>query len=312
LADTVEAGLPPGPWVLVIGMHRSGTSAVTGALGQLGLAVPASQDLVTGRPDNPVHFESRALTDVDDAVLRAAGGSWSAPPVLAPGWERSPAVLGAMEGAGRAAWRAFPDAGPVVWKDPRMCLLLPLWRAVLPGPLTIVFVWRSPLAVARSLGSRQGFTVSHGLALWERYNRAALAALAGHEVFVVRYEEMLDDPITTLAALAGWLDLRGGAPEVATDEKIAAAVSSVSRRLSTHEGDGALPDVVRHAVDFLTTLGGVNDHLPPVELPAAPPWMADAFRQRRDYEHLYARYLRYVKWRRKIPILGSIKWGGGD
>jgi hypothetical protein len=311
LADTVVAGLPPGPWVLVVGMHRSGTSAVTGALGRLGLAVPASQDLVTGRPDNPVHFESRALTDVDDAVLRAAGGTWSAPPVLAPGWDTSAAVRVAMQGAGRAAWRAFPGRGPVVWKDPRRCLLLPLWRAVLPGPLTVVYVWRSPLAVARSLGSRQGFTVSHGLALWERYNRAALAALAGHEVFVVRYEQMLDDPEVTLAALAGWLGPRDRALE-ANDEKIAAAVSSVSSRLSTHEGAGELPEVLRHAVDFLTTLGNINDRLPAVELPPAPPWMADAVRQRRDYEHLYGRYLRYVKWRRKIPILGSIKWGGRD
>jgi hypothetical protein len=312
LADTVEAGFPSGPWVLVVGMHRSGTSAITGALGRLGLAVPAPHDLVTGRPDNPVHFESRALTDVDDAVLRAAGGTWSAPPLLAPGWERAAAVQDVMQRAGRAARRAFPGHGPVVWKDPRTCLLLPLWRAVLPGPVTVVFVWRSPLAVARSLGTRQGFTVSHGLALWERYNRAALAALAGHEVFVVRYEDMLAGPDVTLRGLAGWLEETRRVPGVATEEKIASSVSSVSEKLSTHDGEGVLPDVVRHAVDHLSALGGVNECLAPVELPVAPPWMGDAITQRRDYERLYARYLRYVKWRRKIPILGSLSWGGGD
>jgi hypothetical protein len=309
LADIVETGLPPGPWVLVVGMHRSGTSAITGALGRLGLAVPAPDDLVSGRPDNPVHYESRALTDVDDAVLGAAGGTWSAPPVLNPGWDRSPSVTSVMERARPAAWRAFPAGGPVVWKDPRMCLLLPLWRNVLPGAVTVVYVWRSPLAVARSLGSRQGFTVSHGLALWDRYNRAALAALAGHEVFVVRYEEMLAAPESTLGPLARWLDHERRTPGVATAEKIAAAVSSVSSKLSTHEGEGALPDVVRHAVDFLSPLGGANDSLATVELPAPPPWMADAIRQRRDYEDLYGRYLRYVKWRRKIPFFGSRAWG---
>jgi hypothetical protein len=309
LADTVETGFPPGPWVLVVGMHRSGTSAITGALGRLGLAVPAPEDLVTGRPDNPVHYESRALTDVDDAVLAAVGGTWSAPPVLNPGWERSPSVLNAMAGAHPAAWRAFPNGGPVVWKDPRMCLLLPLWRNVLPGPVTVVFVWRSPLAVARSLGSRQGFTVSHGLALWERYNRAALAALAGHQVFVVHYEEMLATPEITLGALARWLDHGERTPGVDSAEKIASSVSSVSSKLSTHQGEGALPDVVRLTVDFLGPLGGVNESLAPVELPAPPPWMGDAIRQRRDYEDLYVRYLRYVKWRRKIPFLGSRPWG---
>ena len=118
MADTVVAGLPPGPWVLVVGMHRSGTSAVTGAVGRLGLAVPAAPDLVTGRPDNPVHFESRALTDVDDAVLRAAGGTWSAPPVLAPGWDKSAAVRDAMGGRGAPPGRHSQVAGRWSGKTP--------------------------------------------------------------------------------------------------------------------------------------------------------------------------------------------------
>ena len=45
LADTVDRGFPPGPWVLVVGMHRSGTSALAGALGQLGL--------IAARPRRP-------------------------------------------------------------------------------------------------------------------------------------------------------------------------------------------------------------------------------------------------------------------
>lgn len=297
--------------MLVVGMHRSGTSAITGALGRLGLAMPAPEDLVTGRPDNPIHYESRALTAVDDAVLRAAGGSWSAPPALEPGWERSPGVLSVMARATEAARVAFPGSGPQAWKDPRMCLLLPLWRAVLPAPVIVVFVWRSPLAVARSLGSRQGFTASHGLALWERYNRAALAALSGHEAFVVRYEDVLEEPATTLGELAHWLAQGGRTPGVATEEKVAAAVSSVSRRLSTHDGEGELPDVLRLAVEGLAARRGGNANLSPMPLPAPPSWMDDAIRQRRDYEELYGRYLRYVKVRRKIPILGSRKWGGG-
>ena len=39
-------------------------------------------------------------------------------------------------------------------------------------------------------------------------------------------------------------------------------------------------------------------------LPAAASWMADAMGQRRAYEALYARYMRYVRWRRRIPIVG--------
>ncbi len=303
--STDERGFPPGPWVLVIGMHRSGTSAVTGALGQLGLRVPAAGDLVAGWPDNPVHFESHALTEVDDAILRGAGGSWSSPPDFEEHWQRSPAVVAALASARAAAWRAFPDGGPLAWKDPRLSLLLPLWRSLLPSPVITVYVWREPLAVARSLQARQSFTISHGLALWERYTRASLGALAGHDVFVVRYEDLLEDPAVLLRSVAGWLHDAGGLPQAPTDDAISAAISSVAVPLARQRHDGEIPDVLRVAVAELSTMGGAHDVLRSVELPAAPSWMGDAIRQRRHYETLYARYLRYAKWRRKIPFVGA-------
>jgi len=286
-------------------MHRSGTSALAGVLGRLGLMLPAPGDLVAGRYDNPVHNESKALTDVDDEILAALGGTWSAPPVVAPGWERSDAVLGVTGRVPGAARRAFPVDGPVVWKDPRLCLLLPLWRSLLPAPVATVLLWRAPLAVARSLGSRQGFSVSLGLALWERYNRDALAGLAGGAVFVMRYEGLLDDPRASVTALARWLTATGHVPVTADESAISAAVSSVSEALARHEGEGELPEVLNRAVSTMTDLTGGHDRLPgtPTEVP--PPWMADAIAQRRDYEDLYARYMRYVRLRRRIPFAGG-------
>ena len=286
-------------------MHRSGTSALTGALGCLGLALPAADDLVSGRYDNPAHYESRSLTDVDDAILKALGGTWSAPPVLAPGWERSPEALDHTRRAPDAARRAFPFDGPVVWKDPRLCLLLPLWRSVLPAPLVTVFLWRAPLAVARSLRSRQGFSVSLGLALWERYTRDALAGLAGSAVFVMRYEELLADPGAALTPLAHWLAAEGRVPLEVDDDAISAAASSVSGALARHRGEGELPGVLRGAVATLTSFTGAHDHLPESAPQEPPSWMADVIEQRRDYEDLYARYMRYVRWRRRIPFWGT-------
>jgi hypothetical protein len=268
--------------------------------------LPAPGDLVTGRYDNPVHYESRALTDLDDAVLGALGGSWSAPPVLDPGWERSPVALDVASGAPLAARRAFPRDGPVAWKDPRLCLLLPLWRSMLPSPVVTVLLWRDPMAVARSLRKRQGFSLSLGLALWERYNRAALSALAGHEVYVVRYEDLLDDPRASVTAVARWLDVRGRVPISVDDDTITAAATSVSRQPARGDGAGELPDAVRQAVVTLKSLAGANDHLPDMATAEPPSWMADVVAQRRDYEELYTRYMRYVKWRRKVPFLGRI------
>jgi hypothetical protein len=290
--------------VLVLGMHRSGTSVLAGALGRLGLSLPAPGDLVTGRYDNPVHNESRALTSVDDAILGTLGGTWSAPPQLEPGWARSPALLDMTGRARHAAAMAFPRPGPVVWKDPRLCLLLPWWRGVLPPPVVTVYVWRAPLSVARSLRSRQGFPTSLGLALWERYNRHALAASAGHGVYILRYEELLDDPRASVSAVARWVHTAGRVSIRVDEEDVAAAASLVSGDLARHEGEGELPRVVGTAVEMLTDLGGANEPLPAVDMANAPPWMADAIVQRREYEELYARYMRYVRWRRRIPFFG--------
>jgi hypothetical protein len=290
--------------VLVVGMHRSGTSALTGALGQLGFALPAPGDLVTGRPDNPVHYESRALNLFDDAVLRAAGGTWSAPPPLEGGWEHLPAVRAVAARAPEACRRAFPGDGALVWKDPRLCLLLSWWRGALPPPVTAVFLWRAPLAVARSLGTRQGFTISHGLALWERYNRAALAQLAGGPAFVVDYEALVRTPLPVLADLAPWLAARTGVAGAAEDDAIDRAASTVTAPSARHQGSGAVPGPLDEMVAALRGMGGAHQSLPACAFSAPPGWMADAVRQRRDYEDLYARYLRYVKWRRRIPFVG--------
>jgi hypothetical protein len=301
-AVIAESGFGAGPWVLVLGMHRSGTSAVAGALAALGLSLPAPDDLMTGRPDNPVHYESRALAEVNDALLAALGGTWSAPPDLRAGWERTQAVQDVESQARRAARVAFPDEGPRVWKDPRLCLVLPYWRRRLVAPVGTILVWRAPLAVARSLRTRQAFTLSHGLALWDRYNRAALATLSGHPALVISYEDLLADAARAMRAAASWLSRIGCMPAQPDDTTVAKAAATVAAGLARHDDDGEVPAVVEEMTTTLRGLSGVHEHLPAVSVPPPPPWMADTFVQRRDFEQLYARYLRYAKWRRRLPF----------
>ena len=105
-------------------------------------------------------------------------------PQLPEGWEND-SGLPDQSAATEALAAAYPDPGPSVWKDPRICLLLPYWRAVLQAPMAAVLVWRAPLAVARSLRRRDGTPLPYGVALWERYNRSAIANLAGTDVYVL-------------------------------------------------------------------------------------------------------------------------------
>src|ERR1700723_2634758 len=193
--NSSSTSAPRDPFLVVLGMHRSGTSALTGALGALGFNTPQPGERMDWPESNSEHWESVSLTVYNDHLLTKLGGSWEAPPELSLKWEGDDALseLGSPLPILNAA---YPEPGPCVWKDPRLCLLLPFWEAFLPSPVAAVLVWRSPLAVARSLQKRDGMHLADGLALWERYNRAALMNLAGVNTFVCNYEAVVRDPTT--------------------------------------------------------------------------------------------------------------------
>jgi len=268
----VELKMPVGPWLLVVGMHRSGTSAVAGALAQLGLAAPVDEDRWEPSKDNPDHWESKALALYCDVLLERLGGTWDRPPD--PGWEHNSALSEPDDPAVPAS-EAFPLVGPVVWKDPRVCLLLPYWLRHIPQPIAAVFIWRSPLAVARSLQARDGLHLADGVGLWERYNRSGLAGLAGVDTFVTQYESIVEDPSGVLGKLATWL---GGLPQFAPYSStwdVDRAVSSISPQLrrQTDSGDSELllPEQVR-MVEHLESLSGPHHPLAASAPGRESPW----------------------------------------
>ena len=66
--------------VLVIGMHRSGTSVLAAATSTLGLSTGRGQ-MMSSHADNPVGFwEVQALTTINEKLLAALGGNWRRPP----------------------------------------------------------------------------------------------------------------------------------------------------------------------------------------------------------------------------------------
>ncbi len=249
--------VPAGPWVVVVGMHRSGTSVLAGVVGALGPALPAGDDLMGAWVGNPFHYESQALTATGDHLLESLGGSWSAPPRLEPGWATEAVrTHGALATA--AAALAFPEPGPLVWKDPRTCILLPFWRELLPGPPLAILTWRDPLAVAGSLARRDGFDLDHGLALWERYTHDALLGLRGLDTLVVNNEALMSDPRAVTGAVADWLEGRVVATVAGATRAAAAAIVTpeLQRR---HPGAGKEGDLLpsqRRLVGQLRRLQG--------------------------------------------------------
>jgi hypothetical protein len=188
---------PLGRGIVVLGMHRSGTSAVTGVIDALGLPACRPDDRMPVRRWNARgNYESRSLSRFDERLLSHLGGAWWAPPTLREGWAENGSLLGfRAEAAGQ-----FADAHPFqnwVWKDPRACVLMPFWDLVLGPDMPRIVVLRNPLESAASLESRNRMPRELALALAERSLHSAIRDSAGRPVLVTAYDELFDD-------LRGW------------------------------------------------------------------------------------------------------------
>jgi hypothetical protein len=185
-------------------MHRSGTSLITRLVSLLGLSLCLEQDLLVGRKANPRgHWESRSLLEFNDRLLDEIGGRWFCPPLL--GSQETSRMLDRHAAEALARLQDTHPDSPWVWKDPRTCVLLPFWSAVLEQRAAYVLIVRHPFEVSDSLADREGFAPQLSLALWERYTRQAMLGAAGRPMMVCTYDGVLSDPLGWSERLAAFL-----------------------------------------------------------------------------------------------------------
>jgi hypothetical protein len=183
--------------IVILGMHRSGTSAITRALNLLGGELGPSEDV--GQ-----YWERSAMRSQCDSLLEKFDGAWDCPGVMPLGWEDSESVQAVKAGAGLAI-SDYGDPEVLLWKDPRASLTLPFWREYLgPDPIAII-VYRHPEEVWASLDTRNGFGPGLSFALWERYNSDALRYAAGLRTVVFSYSELVAQQSVFMAQLAATL-----------------------------------------------------------------------------------------------------------
>ncbi len=157
--------------ILVLGMHRSGTSAAAGFLVKLGGAQPKTL-LPADDGNERGYFESQALMTFHDELLASAGSSWTDWRQFNPAWYQSPTATIFRKRAKQLFKEEFDGAPLAVLKDPRVCRFAPFWLKVLAGTKArarVVIPVRAPLEVAFSMRKRNGFSLATGALLWLRH-----------------------------------------------------------------------------------------------------------------------------------------------
>jgi hypothetical protein len=112
--------------ILVVGMHRSGTSALARMLNLLGCDLPKT--LLPGGPSNePGHWESWPILTLNEEILASAGSAWDDWEAFNRAWFDSPIEDGFLERALKTLDDEFGASRFFVLKDPRLCRILPFW-----------------------------------------------------------------------------------------------------------------------------------------------------------------------------------------
>lgn len=194
--------------VLVLGMHRSGTSALTRLLSLAGAALPLR--LMPAGPGNESgHWEPQHLVDCHDRLLGAIGSAWH---------DWTEADLSRLSGDQRDAVKAeiqailredYPDGDIIVVKDPRICRFVPFFMEVvaeLGWRPVLVHAFRNPLDVVNSLTSRKlvwplGYTTTEAAFLWLRHVLDSELACRGRQRALVSFDSLMADPAAALSKI---------------------------------------------------------------------------------------------------------------
>lgn len=180
--------------LVVLGMHRSGTSAVTGALSLMGAYFGPDDAGLPANEENPKGFwERRDFHRLCNDLMHSAEAEWWKVAEFSPDQIPQDALEAGLDAFG-GILEELDEHRPWVLKEPQLCLLLPLFLPRLQQP-TAVLVHRDPVEVALSLANRNGFPLELGVALWETYVRSALAASTDLPRVLVPYADLVADPV---------------------------------------------------------------------------------------------------------------------
>ncbi|MFS8063933.1 MAG: sulfotransferase, partial [Luteimonas sp.] len=208
--------------LLILGMHRSGTSAVTRVLNLHG--VELGRQMLAPAEDNPSGFwENQRIVALHERLLAALDRSWSDPRSLPRHWKTSKAAhvaRGEIDAVIESEFAASP-----LWavKDPRLTRFLDLWSAALRDhgvQAKAVIVLRHPQEVAESIHRRNGCPRSLSWLLWLQSLRDAVAHTAELPRALVGYEELVTDWRKSVSRLGRTLDVHWPQPSSRVAEEV--------------------------------------------------------------------------------------------
>ena len=218
--------------VMVLGMHRSGTSLCSHILSMLG--VDMADVIGVDRGSDRGHWERWEIVEFHDRILALFNRGYFGPfhdfplPVA---WWADPRVVQIRREIVAFVEKRMSRA-PFGFKDPRTVRLMPLWHQIfleLKLAPKIVLCLRNPAQVDRSLQARDGLAPGIGEHRWLVYMMDFFRFAGAHEFCVLEYERWFDEPRANLKKLTSLLGLEWQHSEADLDLVLAEIVDPALR-----------------------------------------------------------------------------------
>jgi len=195
--------------LLIIGMHRSGTSAIAGSMSIAGYNV--GKNIMSAKDDNEKgFFENKSIYDFNQNILNQLQLSWHQTIFPEIRWWQDEQFIPLKQELAHIIKNEFGDAQNILIKDPRISILLPLYLEVLEHiqitPKIIIAI-RNPLEVAASLKKRNEFSHSKSMLLWMDTTLKAIDYSKSLTHSILHFDAFLEKPITHIKQIDQLLSL---------------------------------------------------------------------------------------------------------
>lgn len=259
--------------IVVLGMHRSGTSVIIRAMNTMGAELGDNLGAPVAGENDKGFFEDVDIVDINEGILSASGAKWH---TLAPIDFSKIDVqkMNALRAKAISALRAKCRGRTFALKDPRLSRLLPFWQPIfdrLGLRVAYVIAVRNPISVGRSLQKRDRFPLDRSHLLWLNHMVPALQATRDRLRVVVEYDRLVDSPRGELLRIAEHLGLVLDVDRASEFERdfLDKDLQHWRFEASDLEGIHSAPDEVRELFLALRATGGSRGEQQPAALDAA-------------------------------------------
>ncbi len=232
--------------IIILGMHRSGTSMLTRICNLLGLEL--GSPLIPAQSDNEGGFwEHWDVVRLHDELLSAIDRCWSSITPFPEGWVENQAVAPIRQKLAQLIDKQFADVPMWAVKDPRMCRTIPFWQPLLTERSIephVILTCRHPFEVSRSLHVRNGFSLNESLILWLLHTLEAERDTRGMKRAFVYYPDLLNDWKATMRIVSEQMDIKW---------------PKKSEEISSEVAQFLKPEMRHHAVEVVKGEGKIQE-----------------------------------------------------